>query len=636
MLNIRGLLLGNFRVFSDISQFRLAPITLLTGPNASGKSTVTGSISFLKNLNTGSLPFRVRLDAGKNPIGSFDMLSSHKSQDKLVSIGYDLYNIILGENLRVVLTLEKGRNFEACVRNISVRYDGGNLFDLTFEQTRIKTRIGVDYLFDKLQEIKSEKKRYQELENNFRRIRSSSGSYKEIQTDEEESQVRIFHVDNDLKRKNLCDYLKSCNITAADYERLFYFYGKHRITTGNDGAESDLIKKAGKVVTDYADDQILFNNELLLKILEIPSASLDIHHLKMMISKVFPELYDCLVLLNNPDSLNNIVDLLRSYDYASWEKEFLELDISSSKRIKGIDAAGELSSAIDHHLQARFDRSRFFRAVTELSMTREGFVQSYHRYKNIRALSSFCSLVLEKIMYDMKTDIERSDHLQFHDINPGISVSFDHPMHDLLRSYSADRDKDSFLKTWMRNFRICDDFSVDTPVKGLGYFPGIMKNDEKNPLVAEGSGSNRLLMMLLGIINSKQFCNLRDYNDDLNFYPGTIILEQPESGLHPSWQSKLPDMFADARKKFNLNFIIETHSEYVINKLQYLVATGKLNKDDVVIYYLDSRCQNASPRIVEIGMDDKGNLSKDIPGAFLDEDDRRALGLFRLRRVSKN
>ncbi|HEX2970202.1 MAG TPA: AAA family ATPase [Bacteroidales bacterium] len=634
MLNIKGLLLGNFRVFSGAPCFRLAPVTVLMGPNSSGKSTVTGSFSLIKNLNTGSLPYRLRLDSGRNPFGSFDMISARKTKEKTITAGYDIYNTILGENVRVEFTFEKGKNFDAIAKNISIRYKGGNLFDFSFEHNRVNTRIGLNYLYNKLKAVKAEKSRYLELENNFRQIRYSSGTYKDQQADDE-SQVKIFHVDNDLKRRNFSEYLKSRNITVEEYERLFYFYGKHRITPGSDGAEHELIRKAVKMLSDFSDDRILFNNDLLEKILEIPSETFDVQHLKSMISKDFPDLFDCLMLLNNPGSLNNIVDLLRSRTYGEWETEYLEYDITSSKRMKGCEPAGELSSAIDHNLQSRFDKSRFFRTLTELSMTREGFIQTYHRFKNIRALSSFCSLVLEKVIHDLRADLDGTITVNLNDMSPGTATEYNQSMHDLIRQYSLTKGKDTFVKDWLRKLKISDDFSIDASSREMEYFPGLIRKEEKNYLASEGSGTNRLLSMLLGIVNSKHYCEIRDYNDDLKSFPGTIILEQPETGLHPSWQSKLPEIFSDAYKRYGLHFIIETHSDYIINKLQYLVAAGKMNHNDIVIYYLDTS-SGGSPKIIEITADKNGNLSHDIPEALLDEDDRRAAGLFRLRKVSRN
>lgn len=635
MLNIKRLLLGNFRAFSDTSCFRLAPLTILMGPNNSGKSTVTGSLSLLKNLNTASLPCKVRLDSGKNPFGSFDMLTSSRSKEKYITAGYDLYNILLGEDVRVVFSFEKGRNFDAVVKNISIRYKGGNLFDFTIDQNRIHTRVGLNYFHSKLKEIKGSKNKYMELESNFRQICSSSGSYKEIPADDNaETHVRIFQVDNELKKKNIDEYLKNNDISPQEYDRLFFFYGKQRVLPGNDGTEHELSKRAGKLVFDYFDNQILFNNELLIKILGIPAENLDVAVLKDMIKKEFPDLYDCLALLNNPASLSNLAEFLRRKDYHEWENEFLEYDMSTSRRMKGIEAAGELSAAVDHNIQARFDKSGLLRAVTELSMTREGFLQSYSRNRNVRVLSMFCSLVLEKILHDLQTDLGRSVAIPLEGLNPGMTVDFNHPLHDLIRNYSMMRGKDQFLKKWFRKLNICDDFSVETPVRGMGYFPGLKKNDELNSLAVEGSGSTRMLMILLGLANARHYCDLRDYTDSLHYYPGTIVLEQPESGLHPSWQSKLPEIFADALKELGLHFLVETHSEYIVNKLQYLIATGKLDSKDVIIYYLDNRCGQIRP--TEITFDEAGNLSQEMPGAFIDEDDRRSMGLFRLKKISKN
>ena len=65
----------------------------------------------------------------------------------------------------------------------------------------------------------------------------------------------------------------------------------------------------------------------------------------------------------------------------------------------------------------------------------------------------------------------------------------------------------------------------------------------------------------------------------------TVIIEEPEINLHPAFQSKLADMFVEAAKVFNIQFIIETHSEYLIRRLQYLTAKKDIKTDDTVIYY---------------------------------------------------
>jgi predicted ATPase len=107
-------------------------------------------------------------------------------------------------------------------------------------------------------------------------------------------------------------------------------------------------------------------------------------------------------------------------------------------------------------------------------------------------------------------------------------------------------------------------------------------------------------------------------------------------GLHPAWQSKLADMIAEARKEKGLHFIIETHSDHIINKLRYLVASGNLESSDVVIQFFDRNCNSGTPGTTEISISENGELSMDIPTGFSDNTDLETLGMFTLRKIGKN
>jgi predicted ATPase len=50
-----------------------------------------------------------------------------------------------------------------------------------------------------------------------------------------------------------------------------------------------------------------------------------------------------------------------------------------------------------------------------------------------------------------------------------------------------------------------------------------------------------------------------------------LLIEEPESNLHPALQSKLAVFFVELANKYNKQIIIETHSEYIIRKIQYVV-----------------------------------------------------------------
>ncbi len=66
----------------------------------------------------------------------------------------------------------------------------------------------------------------------------------------------------------------------------------------------------------------------------------------------------------------------------------------------------------------------------------------------------------------------------------------------------------------------------------------------------------------------------------------TLAISQPEIHLHPSAQSLLGEYFLRNVTSNEKRYIIETHSEYLINKFRALIAKGDLKPDDVSVYYL--------------------------------------------------
>lgn len=93
---------------------------------------------------------------------------------------------------------------------------------------------------------------------------------------------------------------------------------------------------------------------------------------------------------------------------------------------------------------------------------------------------------------------------------------------------------------------------------------------------------------------------------------GTLLINQPEVHLHPSAQAQLANHFVE--RLANRRYIIETHSEYLINRLRLLVAEGKLPADHVQIYFFDlDKLGDASAHPIRILPN--GNL-KGAPKAF--------------------
>lgn len=98
----------------------------------------------------------------------------------------------------------------------------------------------------------------------------------------------------------------------------------------------------------------------------------------------------------------------------------------------------------------------------------------------------------------------------------------------------------------------------------------------------------------------------------------TITIEQPEVHIHPRLQADLGDLLAaTVQAPRGHRFIIETHSEHLVLRMQKLVRHGMLRPNDVSILYV-SRGENGS-KARRLRLDDEGDFIDDWPGGFFPE-----------------
>ena len=74
----------------------------------------------------------------------------------------------------------------------------------------------------------------------------------------------------------------------------------------------------------------------------------------------------------------------------------------------------------------------------------------------------------------------------------------------------------------------------------------------------------------------------------------TIIFEQPEIHLHPSVQSHLADVFIDVALHRKVQIIVESHSEYLLNRLQLRIAENVISPEDIMLYFCEMSSGNTS------------------------------------------
>ena len=201
----------------------------------------------------------------------------------------------------------------------------------------------------------------------------------------------------------------------------------------------------------------------------------------------------------------------------------------------------------------------------------------------------------------------------------------------------------SFLNRWIDNkhFNLGSKITIDVDNEGLGITLRLHQdeNDTQGSLLADsGYGITQLFAILLNIevaIMERTYQESVDgkyiiVNDEdviRRFTGANLAIEEPEIHLHPNFQAKLAEMFAEAYKEYGVNFIIETHSEYLIRKLQTLVLPNakdkQIERDDISIIYINNADVNkrelGEPHVKHIGINKFGFLDDDFGPGFFDE-----------------
>lgn len=187
----------------------------------------------------------------------------------------------------------------------------------------------------------------------------------------------------------------------------------------------------------------------------------------------------------------------------------------------------------------------------------------------------------------------------------------------------------TFMKTWCKELEI-GNVSIEGTEQGLGAVVYVEKDGRKRLMAEEGYGITQLFTLILQleccILNATRRQVVTGewslYSDSyiVDYEPQCVCVEEPEIHLHPKYQSLLADMFVEAYKKYNIHFVIETHSEYLIRKLQLMVADKdiSLTSNEISLNYVEKHENGISTnRKIEILED--GRLSEPFGPGFFDE-----------------
>lgn len=150
--------------------------------------------------------------------------------------------------------------------------------------------------------------------------------------------------------------------------------------------------------------------------------------------------------------------------------------------------------------------------------------------------------------------------------------------------------------------------------KNSGLFDGVKVQDEKpeNPfsvyvnygklnmnIANVGYGVSQVLPIVVEMLRSKG---------------DSFALQQPEVHLHPRAQAAFGELVYKVAVKNKNRLIIETHSDYMINRFRYSVCQGKSKINAQVLFF--SRDENGI-HIDKMPIDQKGQYEGEIPQKFM-------------------
>jgi len=551
--------LENFRLFSKRTTFSLAPITLITGINNSGKSSLIKSFQLFNSSSQETSGVNVLSFAnGKHNLGHFGKAINKKSETKQMTFEFDFELPLIDENGCLSLTYEPP--FEDSENAILVAY-------------RIFLASGETILQGKFKEFDEDRNNhYFNFEKLFKLF--------------SEKFDKPF-IDNTLE---LLEELKDWNSDLS----LVHSQGWANININN----AEIFK--------------LFKNKYIRNyILEDHPLFFD------------PTLYD-----GEPF-------FVKDFDLVDWEsKKQIEDSISElfKNGISAVFTQGESKSLFSTAVWAKFYwtvtienkfpiiKERGWSAVADYILNNyipylhESLASFHGRFDSIQSLSSLRANTSR--LYANTSDIV--------DINTLIF--------ELSQMNLSEDDKIiSFIKKQLLFFDLGEEIEIIRH-QGVASEINIVKKGERTNLADLGYGYSQFLPLIIKVAliayNKRYFFN--GAKDTFNYPPSILLLEEPESNLHPSYQSKLADFIVAAATEFNIQFLVESHSEYMIRKFQFLIATKKLMTEDVNIYYFHQpnspEFDQAPYRKIEILSD--GRLSKEFGNGFFDETPRLLSDLF--------
>jgi len=589
MINKVGI--KNFRIFKEYTEFDMAPITVLTGPNNSGKSSFLKLLSLLKYSFTEKNRIeKLNFDGGNHNLGTFEKVLTRNSSSKHLKIDLPLYLDYFDEKFQVELIYGKNDLYD-------IKKEDGKLVSFKIYNENRVLFWGSDHGINDSIEM-NELCAFYSLDINY--LKNTIDKNLELNKGPDYKPTKLFfnyYKEKSGKRIILNDkYQKFFEILEEEF---YNYYQEFDIALFNNNMDDWMEEIQNFIHKDYLIN--LFNKD----------HSIDKNKPTALLLQILNKFNDYFINDNSSYSILDIEEFTNNIDTIK-----LEVNKNYNEKIN------------------QFLFNNIKRGIDKLLLTINSINHlSVNRGSQQRVLTNNSNNEIDAIVKDY---FFAQDSNQFIDTNPFKFTNDALNILGIKGELKIVREEGVLSKIYIQN----GDVKTTLADLGFGYsqvIPIILKivsllsmqemtnqrginiyniNDiKKEKRHKKEKNNNQSLYDILKAKNEET-----DFLDKKTRFP-ILIIEEPEANLHPNLQSKLADILILAYKNYGIHFILETHSEYLIRKLQYLTAKKEIDLDDVVIYYFnsDQYVSKNEKKVKKITIDQFGGLSDSFGPGFFDE-----------------
>lgn len=627
----------NFRLFDESGvSLNIKPLTILTGCNSSGKSSVVKSMVLMNQyLHAIRKDFVVQKDLDFTTeqtasLGNIQRVFHRGSEKKEITIGYRIHSKLLGEDVNVSFS------FGPWKKDVLQQ---GHLKEMTI------CKLTGDVIYScKYSEFTAD---FNLIKDNFYRF--ALGSYLLGTYCVEKNTVKIINKVKDTlsnNNKSIPDHFNAIR-NYARLKNLFYqVYGEQSMADIIDWYANDT-KKIDKLVLDNSDALEMSIRENALYCFPALKGLQSVK--KGCFESYVKDVINGESLTDEEQSI--LMKIVKKFDESNCETfgEYLEWRERVLLQVKGflesdcdtLNGPILYKEPINNVVIERweeygdYETYGFLRTINYLhDKTNSKLYNNYLPYEYpdgmvsddrplyygmlkfvshyvCKMFENYINIVMGEIVASLPSNISyiptsviNVKRVYFLDAKDAFT--------DLLKRYlKVPVRRHPFIDKWIKELGIGERVSFDKgTINGVDYVSiHLHKNndDEEGSILAEhGYGVTQLVAILIRIEiaivesenqrgNDKNIYHWvnkeKQLDSDFHNYCSkepkpltqgvtTIAIEEPEVHLHPKFQSRLADMFYEAYSKYNIHFIIETHSEYLIRKSQVLVANMDYESND--------------------------------------------------------